>query len=487
MSSTTGMIIGALVAEVVLILIVLLGAYWFRTQAARRRDAKAIRTLIGRVQGARKDRGDAIEQYLSQKVGFEGDMLAAAKVNLLRAELALLQRFAAIYRNRDADAAAQFDIDVISVVGLYQEMGGPGAAEGEDNGEIEALRAENAGLSDELRMTMETMSRMLKDYSHMFANGSEGAEAPPELAAAAAALAASQGAAGDPATEAVAVETPDAADGALASTTADDTSEAVEPLVDDGVAEAGGEEALADDIDNLFEAAGVADESASAADDLFAATGMDGEPEATAQQPDEPDLGAVADLLQDMPEEVAGEAVSDVVAATKAATDEPDLSAVADLLDDMPEAVAGEVAADEAAATTASTDETDLSAVADLLDEETAVPADGDAVVNEDDLSAVADLLDAVPEAVGSQAEGADEPVTADDIDDLLEMAGADESASSEPAADVDSVFVEESSEIVAVDDADDDLFGEDPFDLGAFDDVEDESDKDKEATAGSK
>ncbi|WP_078118635.1 prolipoprotein diacylglyceryl transferase [Thiosocius teredinicola] len=496
MSSTTWMIIGALVAEVVLILIVLLGAFWFRTQAARRRDAKAIKTLIERVQGARKDRGEAIEQYLSQNVGFEGDMLAAAKVNLLRAELSLLQRFAAIYRNRDAAAAAQFDIDVISVVGLYQEMGGPGGEGGENHSELEALRAENAGLSDELRMTMETMSRMLKDYSHMFANGPEGAEAPPEVAAAAAALAGAQVAGDEPVPDAVAVEAPgEGTEEASAATAAEDAVGAEEQLADDAVAEVGGEDISSDDIDDLFEAA---DESASDADDLFEATDIDGEPEPdNAAQPSdgdqaaaaETDLSAVADLLEDMPEQVADEVVSDEAAAPTASADDTDLSAVADLLEDMPEEVA-DAASEKAEATTAPADETDLSAVADLLEEEAAEPADGgDEAAGEDDLSAVADLLDAMPEADSAHDEDADKAVTADDIDDLLETAGADgvtdESASDEATADVDSVFVEESSEIVAQDDADD-LFGEDPFDLGAFDDVEEDTEKDKEATAGS-
>ena len=43
-----------------------------------------------------------------------------------------------------------------------------------DRAEIEALRAENLRLSEELTVTMETMSRMLSEYSTLFAGGVPG-------------------------------------------------------------------------------------------------------------------------------------------------------------------------------------------------------------------------------------------------------------------------------------------------------------------------
>jgi hypothetical protein len=48
----------------------------------------------------------------------------------------------------------------------------------EDTSELENLRAENQRLSDELSVTMETMSRMLNEYSTMFTGGSLGQPAP---------------------------------------------------------------------------------------------------------------------------------------------------------------------------------------------------------------------------------------------------------------------------------------------------------------------
>lgn len=477
MNGSTWLIIGAVVAEVILIVIVLLGMSWAQTNAAKRRDAKAIKTLVGRIKGARGQRAEAIEQYLSQKCGFEGEMLAAAKVNLLRAELSLLQRFAAIYRSRDAAAAGQFDIDVISVIGLYQEMGEITGHAGGDQSELEALRAENAGLSDELRMTMETMSRMLKDYSSVFAEGQAGAEAVAKMAtAAAAAGVVADAVQSDEGEGDIAVaDVDDEADAAVEAVESDDSADDIDDLfaggdVDDVTAsDSAAEEAIVadatDDIDELFEAQGEDDVLATLDDDLFEASATDDAAESGDSIEVEAELPATAETV------------------------DTDLSAVADLLGDLPEvAEAVEPAVGEVTESSAE-DDTDLSAVADLLDEPMAAEtADSDAL--ETDLSVVADLLESTDEEVEDEAPVA--PVTADDIDDLIESAASvDDDVVADDAADsmlADSVFVEESSEIVALDDAadDDELFAEDPFDLGALDEeVEPDSD-DKEVTAGS-
>lgn len=121
-----------------------------------------------------------------------------AKSAMLLAETVLLQRFANIYIERDALAAAQFDSDVTAALAPYHELPGGGeAVAGEpgmvDPSELDALRAENKSLSDELSVTMGTISRMLNEYSSMFADG-----APGELAPVASPVGASAEVAGEP-------------------------------------------------------------------------------------------------------------------------------------------------------------------------------------------------------------------------------------------------------------------------------------------------
>lgn len=183
MSEVTVMVIAAFAAELVLVLFVLLLVAWFRSRAARRRDNKAMRVLVTRIKNGSSEREAGMTRYLGEQMGLSGDALQQAKTAILRAELVLLQRFAGVYRKRDAGAAALFDIDVAAAVAPYQEMqagGLPVAAEevATDTSELEQLRADNARLSQELSVTMETMSRMLNEYSGMFAGGAEGMDAP---------------------------------------------------------------------------------------------------------------------------------------------------------------------------------------------------------------------------------------------------------------------------------------------------------------------
>jgi hypothetical protein len=172
-----------LAGELLLVLLVLLSYAWFRNRALRRRDTKAIRVLATRIKNTRTERETKIAQFLGEQMGISGEALEQAKTAMLRAELLLLQRFAGVYKKRDAGAAAQFDIDVMAALAPYYELEGGGIVvtqeqPDEDTSVLESLRAENQRLSDELSVTMETMSRMLNEYSTMFTGGSLGQPGP---------------------------------------------------------------------------------------------------------------------------------------------------------------------------------------------------------------------------------------------------------------------------------------------------------------------
>jgi hypothetical protein len=200
MSEVMVTMIAALAGELLLVLFVLLAVAWFRSRAAQRRDNKAMRVLVARIKNGKKEREATMAGFLGEQMGLSGEPLQQAKTAILRAELVLLQRFAGVYKKRDAGAAAQFDIDLAAAVLPYQELqsGGTAVAPDEpavDASELEKLRAENVRLSEELSVTMETMSRMLNEYSTMFAGGAGGVVAPvAALAGAAGAAAAGAGA-----------------------------------------------------------------------------------------------------------------------------------------------------------------------------------------------------------------------------------------------------------------------------------------------------
>jgi len=188
MSSVMIVMAAALATELLLVLLGLLLYAWIRERAARRRDNQAMRVLVKRIKDASGERETAIQQFLAERVGLAGEPLEQARVAIRRAELGLLTRFAGIYKKRDAGAAAQFDIDVAAAMAPYFEFqgavdGGDAAQASADPSELEDLRAKNVRLSEELSVTMETMARMLNEYSTMFAGGAAGEVVPTEVPA----------------------------------------------------------------------------------------------------------------------------------------------------------------------------------------------------------------------------------------------------------------------------------------------------------------
>ncbi len=167
--------IALLGGEIFLIFFVLLLVAWLRAGAARRRDNAAVSKLIATIRKSKGEREKTIEGFLNTNMGLQGEALEKFKVKLMREEARLLQGFADIYRKRDAVAAGQFFMTAEPALDAYHDLTAAGQAEASaagdvDAGELEALRKENARLSEELSVTMDTMSRMLNEYSTMFSS-----------------------------------------------------------------------------------------------------------------------------------------------------------------------------------------------------------------------------------------------------------------------------------------------------------------------------
>ena len=174
--------VAAIVGELVLLLLVFLGISWFRNRAARKRDLKAMAILATRIRKSKSARAATLKGFVTEKLDLAEDRQRSLVAALSRAELVLLQEFLATYRDRDATSAAKFDHAVYAALANYQQLsarvettkdGSVSSTEvaGVDTAELAALRKENQRLADELTITMETMSRMLNEYSTMFSGG----------------------------------------------------------------------------------------------------------------------------------------------------------------------------------------------------------------------------------------------------------------------------------------------------------------------------
>jgi hypothetical protein len=185
------------VGELLFVVVLLLLVSWLRNRAARLRDRRAIRSLVAETKKLKDQRREQIATFLTERFGLSGEMLARAVRGVYRAELHLIQTFANIYLHRDARAAAGFRQSVEEGVEPYWELA-PGEAtaapesaevaeededvsmdagvmaeeESGEDPELARLRGENVRLSEELRVTMDTMSRMLNEYSTIFSKDS---------------------------------------------------------------------------------------------------------------------------------------------------------------------------------------------------------------------------------------------------------------------------------------------------------------------------
>jgi len=163
--------ISLVAAEVVLVVFVLLLVYWIRNIGAARRDREAVNRLVKDVRKQKGEREAAVTAFLSDEMGLADEALASTTAAILREEFRLVQAFASVYSDRDSRSAANFRLNLEQAVAPYFGLKGTVMAGGAgDAAEIEALRRENARLSQELTVTMDTMSRMLTEYSGMFAN-----------------------------------------------------------------------------------------------------------------------------------------------------------------------------------------------------------------------------------------------------------------------------------------------------------------------------
>lgn len=169
------LMLAGLGAELVLVVLGLLSVSWLRNRAARRRDVKAMAALVARVRKGKAERLAALRTFLQDRLGLEDDARDQLAAALRHTELTMLKRFVAVYRGRDAATAGRFDNDLYEAIAPYHELSGATVVTAEparpaivDPTELEALREENQRLSDELKITMETMSRMLNEYSTMF-------------------------------------------------------------------------------------------------------------------------------------------------------------------------------------------------------------------------------------------------------------------------------------------------------------------------------
>ncbi|MCW8945374.1 MAG: hypothetical protein OQL27_11415 [Sedimenticola sp.] len=167
--------------ELFVISIIVTIVFAFLAFSKRQRDRASVKQLVARI----KEDGDRREQetrkVMEERFGFAGADLEAIVKKIVRNEKAFYQVLIDVYLKRNTEAVPNLSVDYESSVDTYRTLEIPRSGEatavstedGIDSDELMLLKEENQRLTEELQVTMDTMGRMLSEYSLMFSGGGD--------------------------------------------------------------------------------------------------------------------------------------------------------------------------------------------------------------------------------------------------------------------------------------------------------------------------
>ncbi|MCB1858190.1 MAG: hypothetical protein KDI63_07960 [Gammaproteobacteria bacterium] len=158
-----------LVCLVVLLVIVAL------SMVRKRRERAAVRGLISRIKDDDERRHNETRELLQQCYFLPPETAEAVADEMGREEKRLYQALINLYLRRDASALANINTVVEATLAPYRKLPIPApgdkSVQDDQTADLEHLRDENERLKTELGVTMETMGRMLNEYSSMYGGG----------------------------------------------------------------------------------------------------------------------------------------------------------------------------------------------------------------------------------------------------------------------------------------------------------------------------
>jgi hypothetical protein len=156
---------------------VVLAVIWF---SRKRRDKKAAMVLVARIKEDRARRKQETKDILVKRFGVAEGQAEELATTIDREEKRFYQILINTYLRRDVTVFENMYVEYESAVDPYRSLevsqasekpAGSGIGDINESAEMLRLKEENKRLSEEVRITMETMGRMLSEYSAMFAGG----------------------------------------------------------------------------------------------------------------------------------------------------------------------------------------------------------------------------------------------------------------------------------------------------------------------------
>ncbi len=168
-----------LLAEACVILLIALIAVLFLQIRSKRKKSKAIQQLVSQIKTQSKARTEETGSFLQEFYDLSDMELAIAVAAIDKQERRFFQKLVDTLSRSEASQITSFDATVAELIDTYKSLK-PKQVDattkvGSDyNAEdLNSLRAENATLAEELKITRETMASVISEFGSMFGGGKD--------------------------------------------------------------------------------------------------------------------------------------------------------------------------------------------------------------------------------------------------------------------------------------------------------------------------
>jgi hypothetical protein len=168
-----------LLAEACFILLIALIAVLFLQIRSKRKKRKAIEQLVSQIKTQSKARTEETGSFLQEFYNLSDTELATAVAAIDKQERRFFQKLVNTLSRSDASQITSFDATVAELIDTYKslkpkQVDTTSKAGADDNtDDLNKLRAENATLAEELKITRKTMASVISEFGSMFGGGKD--------------------------------------------------------------------------------------------------------------------------------------------------------------------------------------------------------------------------------------------------------------------------------------------------------------------------
>lgn len=165
-------------ALMVFVLCTFILGYLYFSKKGKQSDA--VQNLVKKLKKVKKTRITHHSSFLINTLKYEESLAKKIAQDFVKTEMAFYERIVSIFSHNNLIILERLDKTTGRLIDCYQKLKLPASASsteidtagGDENGaEINQLKTENQRLSDELRATMDTMGKMLSEYTTMYGGG----------------------------------------------------------------------------------------------------------------------------------------------------------------------------------------------------------------------------------------------------------------------------------------------------------------------------